>query len=138
MSPDGLLPELFTSHDDVPLDDVVTERDADGLLVGKVLGQAEGVGNSAFTFLVGIVDMFQPEVLPVSEKAEKLPCVLAARNYEDILDPCVDQGLQRIENHGPIEDRQQVFVGHTGEGIKPRAGASSQDHAFHPSEPPRA
>src|SRR2546425_7794197 len=55
-----------------------------------------------------IVDVFQPEVLPVSEKAEKLPCVLPARNYEDIRDPCVDQGQQRVENHRSEEHTSEL------------------------------
>ena len=64
---------------DVALDDVVAQNHADLLAVGEMLRQRQRVGNAAFAFLVGVVDVFQPELLAVGQQAQKIARISARR-----------------------------------------------------------
>ena len=47
------------------------------------------------------------------------------------LDARVDQRPQRIEDHRPVVDRQQVLVRDPRQGIEPGAEAAGEDDALH-------
>ena len=68
----GLLAETVGGGADVALDEVVAEYDTDLLAVGKVFGEGQGVGDSAFAFLIRVIDMFEAELLAVAEQAQKI------------------------------------------------------------------
>ena len=59
----GLLAEAVGRLADAAFDDVVAQHDADLLAVGEVLGQRQRVGDAAFAFLIGVVDVLEAELL---------------------------------------------------------------------------
>ena len=64
----ALLPlEALSRLADVVLDDVVAQNNAQLVTVGEVLGQAQGIGDTAFAFLVGVVDVLEPKILAVCQ-----------------------------------------------------------------------
>ena len=65
----GLPAETLGRRQNVSLDDVVAEHDADLVSVGEVFGERQSVRDAAFAFLVGVVDVFQPELFAVGEEA---------------------------------------------------------------------
>ena len=68
----ALLAVLVRGRANVPLDDVIPQHDADGLVVSEMLDQAEGVGDAALAFLVCVVEVLQTEILPVPEQPQKI------------------------------------------------------------------
>ena len=68
----GLPAETIGRRQNVPLDDVIAQHHANLLPVGEVLGERQGVRNAAFAFLVGVVDVFQPELFAVGQEAQKI------------------------------------------------------------------
>ena len=67
-------------------EDVVAQDHADLVAVGEVLGQRERVGDAAFAFLVGVVQMLESEFLAVGEQAQKIARIAAAGDQQDILE----------------------------------------------------
>ena len=49
------------------------------------------------------------------EREQEIPGIVSAGHNLDIRDSGVHQRLDRIENHGLVIDRKQVFVGNLGE-----------------------
>ena len=123
--------EGFLGGEDIAFDEVVAEDDADSVAVDEMLGQAQGVGDAAFAFLVGVVDVLEAEVAAVGEKPQKVARILTAGDDEDVGDGGVHQRLNGIENHRLVVDRQQVLVGDAGQRVEARAGAAGEDDAFH-------
>ena len=116
---------------DVALDDVVAQDDADLLAVGEVLGQRQGVGDAAFAFLVGVVDVLQAELFAVGQQAQEIARVAAAGDDQDVLDPGVHQRLDGIVDHRLVIDRQQMLVGDFGEREQTASRTSGQHDTFH-------
>ena len=96
-----------------------------------MLAERERSGDPALAFLIGVVEMLQAELPPVAQQAQEVAGVLAPGDDEDVGDAGVDQGLDGIEDHRPIEDRQQVLVGDAGQRVEPAPGAACEDHALH-------
>ncbi len=57
---------------DAFFNDVVAQNDADFVPVGEVLRKGERVGDAAFAFLVGIVDVLEAKLLAVREQAQEV------------------------------------------------------------------
>ena len=55
----------------------------------------------------------------------------AARDDHDVSDACGEEGLEGIVDHRLVEHREQVLVGHLGQGVEAGASAACQDYAFH-------
>ena len=66
------------------------------LAVGEMLRQRQRVGDTAFALLVGVVDMFQAELLSVGQQAQEVARVSAARHDQDFADPGVHERLDRV------------------------------------------
>ena len=64
--PFSLAEKVIRRLGDVPLNDVIAQHDANRFAIGEVLSQPERIGYTSFTFLIGIVEMFEPKVFPVS------------------------------------------------------------------------
>ena len=47
---------------------MVTEDDADGLVAGKEFREAQRLGDPAFALLIGVIDVFQPEVAAIPQE----------------------------------------------------------------------
>ena len=48
-----------------------------------------------------------------------------------LADPGVDQRLDRVRDHRPVVQRQQMLVRYPGQRVKPRAGAAGEDDVLH-------
>ena len=57
-------------------DDIVAKHDGNFVPIGKKFGQTQGRGNTALAFLVGVVEVPQTEVLPVTQQTQKIACVV--------------------------------------------------------------
>ena len=126
-----LLAEAVGRLPDVALDDVVAQHDADLLAVGEMFGQRQSVGDAAFAFLVGVVDVLQAELLAVGQQAQEIAGIPAAGDDQDVLDAGVHQRLDRVVDHRPVVDRQQMLVGDLGEREQAASRSSGQDDTFH-------
>ena len=99
----------------VVLDDVIAQHHANLLAVGEMFGQRQGVGDTAFAFLVSVVDVFQAELFSVGQEAQKIAGIPAAGDDQNLLYPGIHKGLDGIVDHRPVIDRQQMFVSDLGE-----------------------
>src|ERR1035441_3525033 len=119
-----LLPVEFVNGGfDGSLNNVVAKNDADLMAFGKVFREGKRIGNAAFAFLIGVVDVLQAELTSVREQTEKVAGITAAGHNQQIAYPGFDQGLDRVVDHRLVVNRQQVLVGDLGEREKPAAGA---------------
>src|SRR5262245_10083241 len=116
---------------DVPLDDVVAQHHDDAVALGERSRQRQSVGDPALAFLVRIGDFVEPVLPAVAEEPEELAGVIAAGDDEDVAQAGVREGLQRIVDHRPVVDRQQVLVGDLGEWEQPRSHPPGEDDALH-------
>ena len=101
---------------DILFNDVIAEDHADLLTLGEVLRQGQRVGDAALAFLVGIVETLQSEIRAVSQEPEEVAGAVATGDDQDIRDPRIDEGLDRVEYHGLVVDGEEVFVGNPGQG----------------------
>jgi len=116
---------------DVGVGGVVTQDNGNVPAIGKVLAQAEGFGDAPLVFLVGVLQMLQPQLLPVLEHADEIPGMRPAGDDNHLGDPCLHQGADGVEHHGLIVHRQEVLVGGIGEGVEPGGQAPGEDDSFH-------
>ena len=58
--------------------------------------------------------------------------MLAAGHDQHLVEAGVHQALDRIVDHRTVVDRQQVLVGHIGQGSESRAQSAGKNHALHP------
>src|SRR5579884_3406923 len=123
--------EIFGGFQNILLNDVVAQNDAQPVAVRKVFGQREGVRNAAFAFLIGVAEVLQAELLAVREQPQKVARVFASGDDQDIANPGVDKRLDRVINHRLIVNRKQVLVGDLRQRIEAAARAARQDYAFH-------
>jgi hypothetical protein len=119
LRPRGLVAELVRGRADAKLNDVVAQDDADLAAVGEVLGQQQRLGDATFTLLVGVLEVADAEDLAVAQQLQEVAGVLAAGDHEDLVDSRVEQGLDRVVDHRPVVDRQQVLVRYAGQGVQP-------------------
>src|SRR5205823_9514170 len=96
-----------------------------------MLCQAQCICNSSFALLVGVVDMAKSKVAAIAEQPKKISGVSAPCDQQDFSDTRVNEGLDRVIDHRPIVNRQQVLIGNTSERIETRTGASGKNNAFH-------
>ena len=77
------------------------------------------------------VRQVETEVLPVSEQLDHVADALSADDDHDLADAHAGKGLERVVDHRPVVDRQEVLVGHDGQGKEPGRRTTGQDDAFH-------
>ncbi len=93
--------------------------------------KTERVGNPAFSLLVSIGDVLEPEALAIGQQPQKVPRVLPACDHHDIGDAGIDERLDRIKDHRLVINGKQVLVGDFGERKQPAARASRKYDTFH-------
>src|SRR5204863_1194760 len=98
---------------------------------GKVLRERKRRGNPALALLVGVVEVREAELAPVAQEAQEVARVVPARDQEDVRDAGVDEGLEPVVDHGPVEHGQEMLVGDPGERQEPRAQATGEYDPLH-------
>src|SRR4029077_2746696 len=116
---------------DVVLNDVVPENHTGRLSPGKKLGQAKGLGYTAFAILISVVQMLQIEVAAVAEQAQKIAGIFAARDEENFLNAGIHECLDGIIHHRLVIDRKQVLVSDAREWVEPASRSASEHDALH-------
>ena len=127
----GLFFEGFDGGRDVAFDDVVAEDDGDRAAVGEVFGEAEGVGDAAFPFLISEVEFAEADGFPVAEEFDERAGMLAAGDDKNIGDAGVAQAFDGVHDHRLVEDREEVFVGDFSERTEASAQAAGENDALH-------
>ena len=115
----------------LPWIEIVPENDDDPFAIGEVLGEPQRIGDSAFAFLIRVVDVVQAELRAVSQQAKEVAGGAAAGDDHDIANARRTKGVQRIVDHRPVVDGQQMFVRHLRERAQAAAEPAREDHALH-------
>jgi len=68
--------EAFDGFADGVFDDVVAEDQADRVVLGEVLGQAQCLRDAAGTLLIRVVQVLEPELAAVPSRRMKSPALL--------------------------------------------------------------
>ena len=119
---------------DVFLDDIVAEHDHDRTTLGKMLAEAQRIGDSALAFLIRVVNIAQSKLRAVAEETKELTGGVSAGDDHDLHDAGRAERLQRIVDHRLVVNREQMFVGNLRQRAQPRAEPARQDN---PLESPR-
>ncbi len=112
------------------VEDVVSQDAAERVVADEVPGEADRMGDPQRSALVA-VRQAEPEVLSVAEELHDVTDALAADDDEDFADPHPGQRLERVVDHRPVVDREQVLVRHDGEREQPRRRAAGEDDPLH-------
>src|SRR6516164_3991953 len=75
--------------------------------------------------------MFQAELFTVSQEAQEIARIASAGHDQNLLNPRIHQSLNRIVDHRPVVNRQQMLVSNLGEREKTASRTASQYDAFH-------
>jgi hypothetical protein len=70
----------------------------------------------------------------VAEELHDVADALAAEDDHHLPDAHAGQRVERVVDHRPVVDRQQVLVGHDGQREQPGRGAAGEDKALHRRE----
>ena len=57
---------------------IVAENQENAVSADEMLGQTEGLGDSASAILIGVVEALKAEVMPVTEQADKISGIISA------------------------------------------------------------
>jgi hypothetical protein len=110
--------------------DVVPEDAAESVVADEVAGQADGVGDALRPALIAVREI-QPEVLAVRQQLHDVTDALAADDDHDFADAHAGQRRDRVVDHRPVVDRQQMLVGDDGQREEAGGRAARQHEAFH-------
>ena len=113
--------------------DVVAEDAAEGVVADEVARQPDRVGDPERAALVAIGQV-EPEMRAVTEQLDDVADALAADDDHHLADAHPGERLDRVVDHRPVVDRQQVLVGDDGEREEPRRGPTGEDDALHRGE----
>src|SRR6267142_1115410 len=126
-----LLAESLDAVTDRLAEDVVAEQDHHSIAADELFRQAQRLGDSSRLLLVRVKEPVDPELLPVAEQTKKLACMRTACHQHHLGHARLDEGLDRVADHRPVVDRQQVFVGDAGQRVQPASRSTSEDDALH-------
>ena len=135
--------EVLDDRSQGRLEDVVGEQHAHLVAADEPLSEPERVRDPAGLLLVGVEQAVDPVVVAVAEQAEELARVRSARDEHQLVDACLHERLDRVGDHRPVVQRQQVLVRDPRERMQPRARPACEDDALHAramvfrSPPPR-
>jgi len=73
----------------------------------------------------------EPEVRAVREQLDDVADALPTDDDHDLADAHPGQGLQRVVDHRPVVDRQQVLVRHDREREQACGGPTREHDPFH-------
>ena len=77
------------------------------------------------------VGQVETELIAVTEELDDVADALAADDDHHLADPHPGEGLDRVVDHRPVVDRQEVLVRHDREREQPRRGPAGEDDALH-------
>ena len=128
------------------LEDVVAEADDELLAAREVARHADDLRDPAGLdlHLVRQVEVEERLVararanVPVAEQVDELSRVLLARDEQHLADAEPLQELQRVVDHRPAADRQQVLVRDARQLLEPGRGAAGADEPLHAGDPTAA
>ena len=120
------------------LEDVVPEADDQVVVAGEALGHADDLSDPTGLdlHLVGQIQVEQRRVgaallhLPVAEQVDQLTGVALAGDDHHLPDAGELQQLQRVIDHRPAADRQQVLVDDARQLAEPRRLAACRDQSL--------
>src|SRR5579884_46875 len=121
----------FGSFANVVLDDVVAKENANTVAFGEMFGQTQRVSDSTLAFLIGVIQALEPEIFSIREQTKEITRTGSTGDDENVLDPRVDQRLDRIKNHRLVEHRKKMFVGNSRERMKAGTNTAGQNDALH-------
>ena len=113
--------------------DVVAEDAAERVVADEAAGEPDGVGDAQRPALVSIGQV-EPEVGAVREQLHDVADALAPDDDHHLADAHAGEGLDRVVDHRPVVDGQQVLVGDDGQRVEPRRGPAGEDDALHRAE----
>ena len=102
-----------------------------GVAAREILGQRQSVRDSALSFLVGVIQMLQPEIAAIPKQAQEVARVLPAGDQQNFMDSGIHKRLNRVIHHGLVIDGQQVFIRDARKRIQPAARSARKHHTFH-------
>src|SRR3989304_783391 len=79
--------------------------------------------------------MFEAEFFSVSQELQKISGIVSARDNQDVIDPRINQCLNRVVNHRLIIDGKEGFIGHLGQWVESSPQPPRQNNPFHGSPP---
>jgi hypothetical protein len=91
------------------------------------------VGDPQRTGLVAVRQV-KPERRAVREELDHVADTLAAHDDHDLPDAHPGHCLDRVVDHRPVVDRQQMFVGDDRQRVEPGGGSAGEDDALHRRE----
>ncbi len=99
--------------------------------------EAQRVRDPALSLLVGVIDVLQAELLAITDQFQEIAGIVSSGYDQNVPDPGFDQSFNRVVDHGPVVDGQQVLVRDLGQRIKPRSQSSGKNDTLHwPTSPP--
>ena len=113
--------------------DVVAEDAAERVVADEVAGQPDGVGDPERARLVAIGQV-DAERGAVRQQLDDVADALAADDDHHLADAHPGERLDRVVDHRPVVDRQQVLVGDDRQRVEPRGGPAGEDDALHRGE----
>src|SRR5581483_121114 len=121
------------------LEDVVAETDDDAVVAGEVARHPDDLRDAARLdlHLVREVEVEQELVAAsradatVAEKVDEVAGVLLPGDDQDVAHTDPLEQLERVVDHRPATDREQVLVRHARQLLEPRCGAACADEALH-------
>ena len=106
--------------------DVVAEDAAESVVADEVTGEADSVGDSERASLIPVREI-EAEMLAVREELDHISDALAADDDHDLPNSHAGQRGDRVIDHRPVEDRQQMLVGDDREREK-ASGRAAREH----------
>ena len=116
-----------------PAQDVVTKDAAEGFGTDEVARETDGLGDAVGAGLVA-VGQIEPEVRSVAEQLDHVADALAADDDQHLTDTHAGERLDRVVDHRPVVDRQQVLVRDDRQREQPGRGPARQHDALHGAE----
>ena len=121
------------------LEDVVAEADHQLLAAGEVPRHPDDLGDPARLDLHLVAEVEVEERLvggaglhaAVAEQVDEVARMLLPGDEQHLADADPLQQLQRVVDHRPAADREQVLVGDARQLLEPRRRAACADEAFH-------
>ena len=128
----ALLPlEVLDDRLERALEDVVGEHHAHLVAGDEVLREPERLGDAARLLLVAVREQVEAVLAAVAEQAEELAGMRPAGDEHQLVDARLDERLDGVRDHRPVEERQQMLVRDPRERMEARAGAAGEDDALH-------
>ena len=116
------------------LQHIVTEDDRDGIVVGKSLRQADGVGDPESTALVPVGEM-EPDTRPVMQELQDVTHRSTTHDDHDLSTTDPPEGRKRVIDHRSVEHGEEVLVRYQGQREQTRTAPAASTTPFNGAGP---